>query len=103
MNYSVTKRKKVAGKFKIETAENIWIDEFVCLRSKMYTFECRDNSKNKVKGISICQSKNNKLEEYYNCLFGGKYQQECNISIIRSINREMYLQELKKITIIYIR
>ena len=33
MNYSVT--KKVIGKFKIETLANIWIDEFVCLRSKM--------------------------------------------------------------------
>ena len=27
--------KKVIGKFKIETPKNIWIDEFVCLRSKM--------------------------------------------------------------------
>ena len=28
------KNKKVIGKFKIETPQNIWIDEFVCLRSK---------------------------------------------------------------------
>ena len=27
------KNKKVIGKFKIETPKNIWIDEFVCLRS----------------------------------------------------------------------
>ena len=32
------KNKKVIGKFKIETPKNIWIDEFVCLRSKMYAF-----------------------------------------------------------------
>ena len=63
MYYSVTKRKKVTDKFKIETPENIWIDEFVCLRSKMYTFKCRDNSKNKLKGIPKSQSENNKLEE----------------------------------------
>ena len=28
------KNKKVIGKFKLETPKNIWIDEFVCLRSK---------------------------------------------------------------------
>ena len=27
------KNKKVIGKFKLETHKNIWIDEFVCLRS----------------------------------------------------------------------
>ena len=49
----------MVGKFKIETPENLWIDEFVCLRSKAYSFECKDNneSKNKMKGISKYQSK----------------------------------------------
>ena len=42
------KNKKVIGKFKIQTPRNIWIDEFVCLRSKMYSFKCGD-SKNKLK------------------------------------------------------
>ena len=28
------KKKKIIGKFKIETLKNIWVDEFVCLRSK---------------------------------------------------------------------
>ena len=42
------KNKKVIGKFKIETPKNIWIDEFVCLRSKMYAFKCADDSKNKL-------------------------------------------------------
>ena len=31
-----------------------------------------------LKGVSKSQSKNIKFEEYYNCLFGGKYQQECD-------------------------
>ena len=52
MNYSVKKNKKVVGKFKIETPEKIWIDEYVCLRSKKYSFKCGDDSKNKLKGIS---------------------------------------------------
>ena len=39
------KNKKVIGKIKIETHKNIWIDEFICLRSKMYAFNCGDDSK----------------------------------------------------------
>ena len=93
------KNKKLIGKFKIETPKNIWIDEFICLRSKLYSFKCGDNNKNKLKGISKSQSKHIKFEEYYNCLFSGKYQKECNNYIIRSINHEMYLQEVKKATL----
>ena len=48
------KNKKVIGKFKIETLKHIWIDEFICLRSKMYA----------LKGISKSQSKKIKFEEY---------------------------------------
>ena len=95
------KNKKVIGKFKIGTPKNIWIDELVCLRSKTYSIKCKDNieSKNKVKGNSKSRSKHMKFEEYYNCLFGGEYQKECNIYNIRSINHEMVLQEVKKSTL----
>ena len=95
------RNKKVIGKFKLETPKNIWIDEFVCLRSKAYSFKCRneDENKNKIKGISKSQSKHIKFEEYYNCLFGNEYQKECNNYIIRSINHEMLLQEVKKSTL----
>ena len=74
------KNKKRLGFFKIETPKNIWIDEFVCLRSKMYSFKCGDDSKNKLKGISKSQSKHIKFDEYKNCLFGGEYQK--NVIII---------------------
>ena len=60
------KNKKVIGKFKIETPKNIWIDEFIRLRSKMYGIICGDDSKNKLKSISKSQSKNIKFEEYKN-------------------------------------
>ena len=98
-------KNKKLGFFKIKTPINIWIDEFVCLRSKAYSFKCKDNNenKNKIKGILKSQSKHNKFEEYDNCLFGGDYQKECDIYIIRSINHETVLQEVKKIYIIYIR
>ena len=45
MNYLVMKIKKLLGFFKLETLKNIWVDEFVCLRSKMYSFKCGDGSK----------------------------------------------------------
>ena len=93
------KNKKVIRFFKFETVKSIWIDEFVCLRSKMYAFKCGDDSKNKLKGISKSQSKNIKFEEYYNCLDGKEYQRECDNYILRSINHEMYLQQLKKSTL----
>ena len=92
------KDKKVIGKFKIEFPKNIWIDGFVCLRSKAYSFKCKDNNenKNKIKGISKSQSKHIKFEEYKKYVHGEKYQRECKNYILRSINHEMYLQEVKK-------
>ena len=93
------KNEKRVGFFKIETPKSIWTDEFVCLRSKMFSFKCGEHSENKLKGISKSQSKHNKLEEYYNCLFGGEYQKECDNYIIRSLSHEMYLQEVKKSTL----
>ena len=57
------KNKKVIGFFKIEIPKSIWIDEFVCLRSKMYAFKCGNDSKNNINGVSKSQSKNIKFEE----------------------------------------
>ena len=93
------KNKKVLGKFKIETPKNIWIDEFVCLISKMYAFKSGDDSKKKLNGISKSQSKNIKFEEYKKCLDGEDYQQDCDNYVIRSINHEMVLQKVKESTL----
>ena len=93
------KNKKRIGFFKIETPKIIWIDEFVCPRSKMCAFKCGDDSKNNLKCISKSQSKKIKFEKYYNCLDGKDYQSECDNYIIRSINHEMYQQQVKKSTL----
>ena len=66
MNYSVKKNKKIIGKFKLETPKIIWIDEIIRLRSKMYSFKCENESKNKLNVISKSQSENIKFEEYKN-------------------------------------
>ena len=58
-----------------------------------------DENKNKIKGVSRSQSNHNKFEEYYICLFGGKYQKQCDIYIIRSLNHEMYPQKVRKSTL----
>ena len=94
MNYSGMKTK-VIGNFKIETPKNIWIDEFVCLRSKMYSFKCGADSKNKIKRVSKSYSKNIEFEEYKKCLDGEKLREECENNKLRSVNHEMYLQKLK--------
>ena len=56
-------------------------------------------AKIKKKRISKSQSKHIKFEKYYNCLFGGEYQKECDNYIIRSLNHEMYLQKVRKSTL----
>ena len=35
-----SRNQKVLGKIRIQTSKNVFVDEFVCLRSKMYEFEC---------------------------------------------------------------
>ena len=65
----------------------------------MYAIKCGSDSEIKLKGISQSPSKISKYEEYYNCLFGGEYQKECDIYIIRSVNHEICLQRLHKSTV----
>ena len=89
------KNKKVLGKCRMETALNILIDEFNWLRSNASSFKCRNNLKNELQGISISNSKNIKIKEYYNCLFGGEKPKECDNYIFRSINHDMYLQQVQ--------
>ena len=91
----INKNKKVKAKFEIETHANIWIDEFVCLRSKMYAFKCGNDSKNKSKGVSKSQSKNIKFEEYKKRLDGEEHKKGDNY-ILKSINQEM-IQEIKNL------
>ena len=64
MNHLVKKNENINGKFKIETSKNVWINELVSLRRKMYAFECGDEIKNTREGISISYSKNINFEEY---------------------------------------
>ena len=65
----------------------------------MYAFKCENDNKNKLKIISNFQSKHIEFDENKNCLDGEDYQKECDKYIYRSINHDMYLQEVKKATL----
>ena len=93
------KNKKVFGKFKTETPKSVWIDEFVSLRSKMYSFKCGDDSKNKLKGNSKSHPKHIKFEENKKCLDAGEYQRECDEDLLRSINHEKHFQKVEESTL----
>ena len=58
------KNEKVAKNYERETPKNIWIDEFNCLRSKMYAFKCGCDIENKLRGLSKSQSKNIIFEKF---------------------------------------
>ena len=76
--------KQVIGNFKSGTLQNFWIDEFACLRSKMYAFKCRDDSKSKLKNIFKSQPK--KIEVFKNRLDGCDYHKKVkNILFVQLI------------------
>ena len=60
------KNKKVVGKLKIGTRENVWIDEFICLRSKAYSLKCGNKNKNRLKVVSNSYPKYFEFDEYKN-------------------------------------
>ena len=93
------KIEKAVGKFIIENSKKNWIDEFVVLGNKAFSFKCFDLNTNSLKGISTFQSKNIEFDEYCNCLFGGEYQKKCDICSFPSVNHELYLQLVKKSTL----
>ena len=65
----------------------------------MYASKCGDDGKNKLKGVPESQSKNIKIEENKKYLDGEKFQTERINYVLRSINHEMHLQEIKKSTL----
>ena len=88
MNFSAIKRR--FGRPNIDTPKNNWIEE---------SFKCIDRNTNKLKSISKSQIKFCKTDEYYNCLFGGNFQKECDNYVICSINPEIYLQKVTKVSL----
>ena len=96
------KNKKVLGKSKIETPKNFWIYACFCLTSRDYSFKCGYDIEIKLKGISTPQSKHIKSEDYKFYSNGEEYQTECINYFAKSVDHEMYLQQVKMIFINYL-
>ena len=65
----------------------------------MYVFKCGDDSKTKTKRFSKLYSKNIIFEENKKCLDSKKNNEECDNFLLRSVNHDMYLQQIKKISL----
>ena len=93
-NYLVRKKqKRVFGKLKLQTPKIIWIDEFICLRSKASSSICNGENTNKRKGIRESYSKIINFEVYKKCSDGEKHQGECGDYFLISVSHEIYLQK----------
>ena len=89
--------KKIPGYLKIETPKSIYIDKFVCLRSKCYAYLTKlDGYNSKFKGIVEGHKKEIAFDQYYNCLKKETYDKTCKQFCIRNHNHCMYLQQLTK-------
>ena len=90
--------KKVLGKFKIETPNSVFIEEFIALRSKCYAFKCEDNDENsnKFKGVQKHQTSKLTFNDYKHCLLSGEEGKKVENFTIKSIKHEMFLQSVTK-------
>jgi hypothetical protein len=101
--YSV-KNKKVIGKFKDEAGSKI-IEEFVGLRSKLYSYRMFGLDSNKLvdhkkcKGVKKSVVKNEIThDDYKDCLFSRKEQYR-KMNIIRSHTHDIYSEEINKVAL----
>ena len=89
--------KKIPGYLKIETPRSLYIDKFVCLRSKCYAYLTKlDGYNNKFKGIVKGYKKEITFDQYYSCLKNQTYDKTCKQFCIRSHDHNMYLQQITK-------
>ena len=90
--------KKVIGMFKDEAAGK-QIEEFVGLRSKLYSYQMAGVDYKKAKGVKkYVVKKSITHEDYRNCLFT-KREQSRRMNVIRSHLHEIYTEEINKIAL----
>ena len=89
--------KKIPGYLKIETPKSLYIDKFVCLRSKCYAYLTQlDGFNKKFKGIVKGYKKEISFDQYYKCLKNETYDRTCKQFCIRNHDHGMYLQQITK-------
>src|SRR5688572_3333701 len=90
--------KKVIGKFKDEAAGK-QIEEFVGLRSKLYSYKLAGVDHKKCKGVrKNVVKKSINHEDYRNCLFT-KREQSRRMNVIRSHQHDIYTEEVNKVAL----
>src|SRR5678815_5253950 len=90
--------KKVIGMFKDE-AGGKQIEEFVGLRSKLYSYKMVGVDHKKCKGVrKNVVKKSITHEDYKNCLFTRR-EQSRKMNVIRSYHHEIYTEEVNKIAL----
>ena len=90
--------KKVIGMFKDEAAGK-QIEEFVGLRSKLYSYKMAGVDYKKCKGVrKNVVKKSITHEDYKNCLFTRR-EQSRKMNVIRSHHHEIYTEEINKIAL----
>jgi hypothetical protein len=95
-----SKNKKVIGMFKDEAAGR-QIEEFVGLRSKLYSYKMCDgqDEHKKCKGVKKSVVKKTIThEDYKNCLFTSKTQLR-KMNVIRSHLHDIYCEEIYKVAL----
>ena len=90
--------KKVIGMFKDEAAGK-QIEEFVGLRSKLYSYQMAGVDYKKAKGVKKnVVKKSITHEDYKNCLFT-KQEQSRRMNVIRSYHHEIFTEEVNKMAL----
>jgi hypothetical protein len=95
-----TNNKKVIGKFKDEAGSKI-IEEFVGLRSKLYSYKMfgEEDGHKKCKGVKKSVVENEIThDDYKECLFSRKEQLR-TMNVLRSHLHDMYTEEINKIAL----
>jgi len=90
--------KKVIGKFKDEAAGK-QIEEFVGLRSKLYSYKMAGVDYKKCKGVKKSVVKNAITHDNYKACLFTKQDQSRRMNVIRSHLHEIYTEEANKIAL----
>ena len=98
VGFEVGINKKVIGMFKDETAGK-HIEEFVGLRSKLYSYKLHEKEHKKCKGVKRnVVAKSITHEDYKNCLMTKKEQLR-KMNVIRSHLHDIYTGQINKVAL----
>ena len=91
--------KKVIGKFKLEHANDL-IDEFIGLRSKMYSLQFEDRkTEKKAKRIAKSAIKKDLKHKHYSDILQSGKKMCSNVKVIRSLKHRVFTIQVNKVSL----